>query len=69
MPRWKSNKTRKAVSKRFKITATGKVLCYGAGRRHLLRGKSSKRMHGIGKEKQIGPTDAHRIKMNLPFGT
>ncbi len=69
MPRQRSSKTRKAVSKRFKITGTGKVLAYGAGRRHLLRGKSAKRMRGVRKEKQIGATDAHRIKMNLPFGT
>ena len=68
MPHWKSNKTKKAVSKRFKITATGKVIAYGAGRRHLMRGKSAKRMRRIRKSGVISPTDTRRIKLNLPFG-
>jgi len=36
-------KTCKAARKRFKITATGKVLFRPAGKRHLMSGKPSKR--------------------------
>ena len=37
------NKTRKAVSKRFKVTGTGKVIRHRQGKRHLLSAKSPKR--------------------------
>ena len=67
MRRPKGIKTRKAVAKRFKITANGKVLFHGAGRRHLLQGKSPKRRRSLRKVSVLGPTDAHRIKQNLPF--
>ena len=36
------NKTRKAVSKRFKVTASGKVKRNRQGKRHLLSSKSPK---------------------------
>jgi large subunit ribosomal protein L35 len=67
MRRPKGIKTRKSVSKRFKITATGKILYRGAGRRHLLQGKSPSRRRSLGKARQVGPTDAYRITQNLPF--
>ena len=69
MPHWKKAKTRKAARKRFKITGTGKVIAYGhRGKRHLLATKSSKRRRSLGHSTEIGPSDAHRIKLNLPFG-
>jgi large subunit ribosomal protein L35 len=37
-------KTRKAVSKRFKVTATGKVMHRGHGVRHLRTKKSNRRL-------------------------
>jgi large subunit ribosomal protein L35 len=67
MRRPKGIKTRKSVSKRFKITGTGKVLRRGAGRRHLLQGKSSKRRRSLRKAALVGATDMYRIKQNLPF--
>jgi large subunit ribosomal protein L35 len=67
MRRAKGIKTRKSVAKRFKITAGGKVLRRGAGRRHLLQSKSPKRRRALGKAVQVGPTDVYRIKQNLPF--
>jgi large subunit ribosomal protein L35 len=36
------NKTRKSVSKRFKVTGSGKVIYRSAGKRHNLRNKSVK---------------------------
>ena len=60
-------KTRKAVSKRFKITATGKVLRQQASRRHLLSNKSAKRKRQMAKSQVLDKTDEARIKLNMPF--
>lgn len=62
-------KTRKAVAKRFKITATGKVLRQHSSKRHLLVSKSSKRKRQLGRTALVDKTDEQRIKENLPFNT
>jgi large subunit ribosomal protein L35 len=67
MRRPKGIKTRKAVSKRFKLTAKGKVLRPHAGKRHLLASKSPKRRRSLGASVVADPTDAYRITQNLPF--
>ena len=67
MRRPKGIKTRKSVAKRFKITATGKVLCRGAGKRHLMAFKSPKRRRRLGKARVLGATDVYRVIQNLPF--
>ena len=61
------SKTRKAVSKRFKITGTGKVRRQHASRRHLLSSKSAKRKRHMAKSAEVHKTDTARIKMNMPF--
>jgi large subunit ribosomal protein L35 len=68
MRRPKGIKTKKSVAKRFKITATGKVLRSRAGRRHLLTGKSAKRRRRLGKLALVDTTDEYRVKASLPFG-
>jgi large subunit ribosomal protein L35 len=60
-------KTRKAVAKRFKVTATGKVLRNHAGRRHLLQSKNAKRKRQLAKREVTDKTDEVRIKENLPY--
>ena len=67
MRRPKGIKTRKAVAKRFKITARGKVLRPHAGKRHLLATKNSKRRRKLGTSVVADSTDAYRITQNLPF--
>ncbi len=67
MPRRKPPKTKKAAMKRFKITATGKVMFRGAGKRHLLGHKSSRRKRRLGGAKLVSETHAHHITDNLPF--
>jgi large subunit ribosomal protein L35 len=62
------SKTKKAVKKRFKITATGKVLRSHSSRRHLLSSKRAKRKRQLGKMARVDDTDVARIKANLPFG-
>jgi large subunit ribosomal protein L35 len=61
------SKTRKSVAKRFKITATGKVLHSQSSRRHLLSSKNAKRRRQLGKAALVDVTDVARIKANLPF--
>jgi len=67
MRRPKGIKTKKSVSKRFKITASGKVLARFSGKRHLLSGKSAKHRRRLGKAKVLHHTDEYKIKQNLPF--
>ncbi len=67
MRRPKGIKTKKSVAKRFKITATGKVLRSRAGRRHLAQTKNAKRLRRLGKRVVVDKTDAYRILQNLPF--
>ena len=61
------SKTKKAVAKRFKITARGKVLRSHASRRHLLSSKNAKKKRQLGKMGRVHKTDEARIKANLPF--
>jgi len=61
------SKTRKAVAKRFKITANGKILRAHASRRHLLSAKNAKRKRQLSKAGLVDKTDVARIKANLPF--
>lgn len=67
MRRPKGVRTRKAVAKRFKVTANGKVLRAHAGRRHLLATKNAKRRRRLREAAVVDPTDAYRITQNLPF--
>jgi large subunit ribosomal protein L35 len=68
MRRPKGVRTKKSVAKRFKITATGKVLRSSAGRRHLLQTKNPKRRRGLRGTTGTHSTDEYRITQSLPFG-
>jgi len=61
------SKTRKAVAKRFKITARGKVLRAQSSRRHLMSSKRAKRKRQLSKMARVDRTDEARVKANLPF--
>ena len=67
MPNRVVNKTRKAVSKRFKVTATGKVKRNRQGKRHLLSCKNSKRRRRLGQPALVEKADMRRITESLPF--
>jgi large subunit ribosomal protein L35 len=67
MRRPKGIRTKKSVSKRFKITGTGKVLRHRAGRRHLNQTKSPSRRRNLGKAAVLPETDAHRVLQSMPF--
>jgi large subunit ribosomal protein L35 len=61
------SKTRKAIVKRFKITAKGKVVRTRSSRRHLLECKSAKRKRKLAKSTLVHDSDVARIKNSLPF--
>ncbi len=67
MRRPKGIKTKKSAAKRFKITASGKVLRSSAGRRHLCQTKNAKRRRNLRGSTTVHSTDEYRIKQNLPF--
>lgn len=60
-------KTNKAARKRFKISARGKVMFRGAGKRHLAASKNRKAKRRLGKVRNASPTDTYRVKGVMPF--
>lgn len=58
-------KTRKGVQKRFKITATGKVLRRIQNSRHLRRKKSKKTIRSYRKYVEVVGEQAKKIKKML----
>jgi large subunit ribosomal protein L35 len=60
-------KTHRGAAKRFKVTATGKIMRMHSGKRHLLGTKASKRMRRLKKLAQVHKSDAKNVKMMLPY--
>lgn len=58
-------KTRKSLSKRFKVTKSGKVLRRAVGQDHLLSKKSSKKKRSLKKLVEMEPSQAKKIKKML----
>ena len=61
-------KTKKSVAKRFKLTATGKLMRRTPGFRHLLAAKSTKQKRRASRDKQVAEGHAKPLKRCLPFG-
>jgi large subunit ribosomal protein L35 len=62
------SKTRKSVTKRFKITGTGKILRRKQGRRHLAECKNRKRKRNLRKVGLVAEVDVPRVLAAMPFG-
>jgi len=58
-------KTRKSITKRFRVTKNGKVMRSQAFRRHLNVKKSSKRKRRLGRTVQTKKVYANKIKKAL----
>ena len=65
MPKLKTNRSAK---KRLRISKTGKIKHFKAGRGHLLTLKSSKRKRHLGKPGYIEGGEAVSIRKILPYG-
>jgi len=55
-------KTRKSLSKRFKITKSGKVMRRAVGQDHLLSKKSSKKKSALKKLVEMSPSESKKIR-------
>lgn len=60
-------KTCKSISKRVRLSASGKVKRYGIGRRHLLSSKTTKRKRILRKGKMIVGSDVKKIRQALTY--
>ncbi|HET8966480.1 MAG TPA: 50S ribosomal protein L35, partial [Candidatus Acidoferrum sp.] len=61
-------KTHRGAAKRFKLTATGKLLRMHSGKRHLLGTKAAKRMRKLKKLTQVNHADKAKTMQMLPYG-
>ena len=61
-------KTKKSIAKRFKQTATGKLVRRSPGQRHLMRKKSVKQKRRNSKDKLVAPGRAADLMRALPHG-
>lgn len=57
-----SHKSHSGASKRFKVSASGKILHKQARRRHLLRKRSTKCKRHLRVDGQVKACDTYRIK-------
>jgi large subunit ribosomal protein L35 len=58
-------KTHKSSKKRVKVTATGKVLVWPTGARHVMSGKSSKKRRHMRRARPLKNTDRKRVLFGL----
>jgi large subunit ribosomal protein L35 len=61
-------KTKSGAKKRFKITATGKIMAGVAGKRHRLMSHSSKYIRQNRGTKVMAGSDSKTIRTYLPYG-
>ena len=60
-------KTHKGASKRFKRTATGKIMRGSAFKRHILTGKTTKSKRHKRGLKEVSDGDSRKIDLMLPY--
>jgi large subunit ribosomal protein L35 len=58
MPKMKSNR---GASKRFRVTASGKIKRHSSHKSHILTKKSTKRKRNLRKESLISDADAPKV--------
>lgn len=60
-------KTRKSAAKRFRVTGTGKIVFCGAGHKHHLEKKSSRRKRRQLSNRIVEKEDLKNVKALLPY--
>ncbi|HYA03161.1 MAG TPA: 50S ribosomal protein L35 [Syntrophobacteria bacterium] len=60
-------KTNRGAAKRFKITGTGKVRHWKAGKSHILTKKSPKRKRNLRKPETVDTTNMKALRRLLPY--
>ena len=61
-------KTRKAASKRFKVTGGGKIKYKKMGMRKKLSKKSARRKRDLNRDGMLSPAEHTKAKRMLPYG-
>jgi large subunit ribosomal protein L35 len=61
-------RTHKSAAKRFRFTATGKVMARSAYKSHLLTRKSAARKRRLRRPHQVSGGEAGRVARMLPYG-
>ncbi|BDP42356.1 50S ribosomal protein L35 [Deinococcus aetherius] len=61
-------KTKKSMTRRVKVTATGKVMAFKSGKRHQNTGKSGAEISGKGKGFVLAKSEWARMKLGLVTG-
>lgn len=61
-------KTHRGAAKRFRLSATGKIMSSPTGRRHLLTDKRRGRKRSLKRSQPISPADQPAIRRLLPYG-
>ena len=61
-------KTSKSVKKRMRVTKSGRIKYFKAGRRHLLTSKRAKRKRLMGKPGFVSKGEERVIEKLLPYG-
>ncbi len=59
-------KTHRGAAKRFKRTASGKIVRSRANKQHILTKKSAKRKRRLRKDTVVSSVDEKRVKQMLP---
>jgi len=60
-------KTKKAASKRLKVTGSGKLMHRQTGQGHLLSKKSRRRKRRLSADKEVASGDAKHVADLLPY--
>jgi len=60
-------KTVKGLRDRVKVTGTGKLVRFRAGRRHLLGGKRAKQKRQMRRMRGVSPVEAKQLLRLLPY--
>jgi len=61
-------KTRKAVSRRFRMNKNGTIKRHRSGNAHLAAAKSQGRKRKLRRMVVVDPVDVSRLKRHLPYG-
>jgi len=60
-------KTHRAGAKRYKISASGKILRLKSGKKHLLAHKSQSRKRRLTGMEEISVSNLAKVKLELPY--
>ena len=60
-------KTHRAAAKRYKVTASGKIMRLSAGTKHLLQHKSVSRKRKLAGMTEVSETNLKLVSKELPY--